>query len=101
MTKINDGGSAFPEPLHVQCGGMSLRDYFAIHCDQPGAAEIVDAAGMVYSNNQVWTNAETSIGTFNDWYNKLGQSERFALYAKVRYALADAMIAERNKDQSK
>lgn len=101
MTKINDGRSAFPVPEYAQQEGMSLRDYFAIHCDQPGAAEIVDAAGMVYSNNQVWANAETSIGTFNDWYNKLGQSERFALYAKVRYALADAMIAERSKEQPK
>ena len=26
---VNDGGSAFPEPNSAQCGGMSLRDYFA------------------------------------------------------------------------
>lgn len=26
---IEDGGSAFPEPGNAQCGGMSLRDYFA------------------------------------------------------------------------
>lgn len=25
----NYGGSAFPEPINSQCGGMSLRDYFA------------------------------------------------------------------------
>ncbi len=25
----DDGGSAFPEPLSSQCGGMSLRDYLA------------------------------------------------------------------------
>lgn len=37
MTKINDGGPAFPVPLnpgesyqsHALCDGMTLRDYFA------------------------------------------------------------------------
>lgn len=29
MTVKDDGGSAFPEPNPSQCGGMSLRDYFA------------------------------------------------------------------------
>lgn len=28
-TQIKDGGSAFPEPTGAQCGGMTLRDYFA------------------------------------------------------------------------
>lgn len=108
MTKINDGGPAFPvhggmpddDPRNkIIGGGMSLRDYFAIHCDQPGAAEIVSAAGLTYSVNQVWTDEKTSIGTFNDWYGGLDPIERYALYARVRYALADAMIAQRDKEQ--
>lgn len=102
MTKINDGGAAYPagnfegvEPSW----GMSLRDYFAIHCGQPGATEIVSAAGLTYSVNLVWTDEKASIGTFNDWYGGLDPSERYALCARVRYALADAMIAERSKEQ--
>lgn len=29
MSDKNNGGAAFPEPINSQCGGMSLRDYFA------------------------------------------------------------------------
>ena len=32
---IKDGGSAFPEPGNAQCGGMSLRDYFAARALAP------------------------------------------------------------------
>lgn len=31
----DDGGSAFPEPGNAQCGGMSLRDYFAARALAP------------------------------------------------------------------
>ena len=41
MEKINDGGPAFPRPIGMSKEnnnsaqkGMSLRDYFAIHCLQ-------------------------------------------------------------------
>lgn len=30
-----------------------------------------------------------------DWWNALPAAERFALYAKVRFAIADAMLAAR------
>lgn len=100
MDKINDGGPAFPceggdlSGLHA-APGMSVRDYFAIHADQPGAAEIVQAAGLVYSANQVWKDEDTPLGSFNGWYDALPSAERFRLYAKVRYAIADAMLAAR------
>lgn len=84
---------------------MSLRDYFAIHCDQPGRAEIVTAAGLELSDNgQVLPplegeekGARASYGFFDKWYQTLSQQERMQLYAKVRYQLADAMLAEREK----
>jgi hypothetical protein len=104
--KIDDGGPAFSgglfEPQHGGSNdrepwnpGMSLRDYFAVHADQPGYAEIVTHAGLTYGSNQVWKDAQTSIGTFDSWWRDLPNSERFRLSAEVRYAMADAMIAAR------
>jgi hypothetical protein len=76
---------------------MTLRDYFAIHGDQPGVAEIVSTAGLTYASHRVWKDSQTNLGSFDDWYNSLPQLERLALYARVRYAIADAMLAERSK----
>jgi hypothetical protein len=73
----------------------ALRDYFAIHCDQPGEAEIVTAAGLTFSNGEVWADERTSLGSFAKWYRDAPQDERFRLYAEVRYALADAMLKAR------
>lgn len=67
MTKINDGGSAFPEPLHAQCGGMSLRDYFAAQ-------------------------ALTGLLAFS------GYNDPASLALSVG-KIADAMIAQRDKEQ--
>lgn len=101
--KIEDGGPAFPTiPTYDSQGypsqeseGLSVRDYFAVHADQPGYAEIVTHAGLTYGSNQVWKDAQTSIGTFDSWWRDLPNSERFRLSAEVRYAMADAMIAAR------
>jgi hypothetical protein len=102
LYRDNDGGAAFP--LHIPATdagswdhGMSLRDYFAIHCDQPGQAEIVTAAGLTYSVGQVWVTGDASLGTFDKWYASLPQERRFQLYATVRYALADAMLKAREQ----
>lgn len=104
MSKDN-GGPAFPMPMYedhhgdYQGGysGMTLRDYFAIHCDQPGEAEIVTAAGYELAEGAVWDGPSTRLGSFSSWYRELSAEKRFSLYAKVRYAMADAMIKERNK----
>jgi len=99
-----DGGPAFPFPsgpeprvhkFHERNEGMSLRDYFAIHCDQPGVDEIVTAAGLVHRDYKVWQDENTCLGHFIDWYSKLSQERRFELYAKVRYAMSDAMLKAR------
>lgn len=70
MTKINDGGSAFPVPLHAQFRGASLRDYFA------GQALMGLCANSVP-----------------------GSHHRTENRVRDAYALADAMIVERNKEQ--
>ena len=101
--KIEDGGPAFPTiPSYDGEGypsqdsyGLSVRDYFAVHADQPGYAEIVSHAGLTYGSSQVWKDAQTSIGTFDSWWRDLPNSERFRLSAEVRYAMADAMLAAR------
>jgi hypothetical protein len=74
--------------------GLTKREYFAVHLDQPGMAEIVTAAGLTWSNNEVWEGEHISLGYFDKWWSTLPQARRFALYAKVRVALADALLAE-------
>lgn len=102
-----NGGPAFPhEPFHnpsyAERGdvygsrGMSLRDYFAIHCDQPGEAEIATAAGFTLESGRVWYTTTDGGLTFNDWWRTLTQEQRFELYAKVRYEMADAMLKARD-----
>mgnify|MGYP000403609909 CR=1 FL=1 len=71
-----DGGSAFPEPGNAQCGGMSLRDYFAASCD----ISQYDVAGV-----------------FHRTYGRNPDAtERAALTAEIRYIEADAMLAARS-----
>lgn len=103
--RIEDGGPAYPSteehpnydfPMHYF--GMSLRDYFAVHASQPGAAEIATMAGLTYSAMQIWSDASTSLGTFDKWWRDLPADERFDLCARVRYAEADAMIRARQMD---
>lgn len=80
MSKINDGGPAFPleNPRHLENGdlfkqfpGMSLRDWFA------GQA----LAGLVTSN-------------VRDCLYGTQSADR---YAEDAYCIADAMLAERAK----
>jgi hypothetical protein len=103
-----DGGPAFPNitpDMRVDGGpGMSLRDYFAIHCDQPGMAEIATAAGLPWKNGTV-VDTDPVDGldrarSFDQWWSTVSQAERFELYAKVRYAMADAMLAARQKGET-
>ena len=83
---INDGGPAFPhDGQHNYTGGMTLRDYMAIHSSQPGVAEILTAAGL----------GEMSGTDFYSWWARLTNEERFALTSKVRYQQADAMLKAR------
>lgn len=92
-------GEGFGNPNYSQ-HGMSLRDWFASQCDQPGVAEIVAMAG--HKTDGFWVEfLDGSERTkFNDWYNAMPLDQRFGLVARVRYAIADAMLKERSKVQS-
>lgn len=75
--KRDDGGQAFPVHSAIGAGegGMSLRDWFAGQALPEAFAEVVEA------------NAD---GTAS--YNQIA-----AAAASGAYAIADAMLAERNK----
>jgi hypothetical protein len=74
MTKINDGGPAFPTRNHEHSTGMSLRDYFAGLIAGGDAAE-------------------------GGWSNDLASVNEYAVKrAAVYYAIADAMIVARERN---
>ncbi len=100
--KTNDGGPAAgtwaygPDGKAVHYPGMTMRDYFAIHADQPGAAEIATAAGLTYWCGAVWSDGDTRLAGFEEWWRGLPQERRFELSATVRYQQADAMLSARS-----
>ena len=75
--------------------GMTLRDWFASHADQPGVSEIVTMAGHRTDGFWVEFADGSEKAKFNDWWNGLPLPERCLLSARVRFALADAMLAAR------
>ena len=85
MTNKHDGGPAFPIPNATdmdgyvyapEASGMSLRDYAAIHADIP------------------WK-LVTDIADREEY--RLPAGELLQIAAEMRYAYADAMLAEREK----
>lgn len=101
MSARNDGGPAFPDPARAggNCMGvgMTLRDYFATHSVQPGCGEVASMAGLVYRAGLVWADKDTSLGNFDSWFNALPLDERLSLFSRVKYAMADAMLAARSQ----
>ena len=75
MDQTNDGGPAFPVPRDAPVDGMSLRDYFA------GQASENDIANHRYR-----------------LYHGGGCIEE-STREQCRYAYADAMLAERQKER--
>lgn len=86
---------AFEYPVHHS--GMTLRDYFAVHADQPGVSEIVTMAGGETADGyRVKFSPGGADYKFNEWWNGLPIADRLSLSAQVRYAMADAMLAVRD-----
>ncbi len=87
----NDGGQAFPhgDMVHGGCTGMTLRDYAAINL--PGTD--VKFAGLEH--------AAKSLGLTAPAEDDMPGIIQFAfeIEARMRYMRADAMLAERAKDQ--
>ena len=98
---MKDGGPAFPSgPLVCPEYGMTLRDYFAVHADQPGRLEITAAANVQVKDYSSITRDDPrwdKLPTWDNWFNSLSQDHRYELYAKVRFQIADAMLKERSK----
>lgn len=89
MSKINDGGPAFPRPMSAMNSvgllgqdGMTLRDYFAAAAMQ----------GLIHDIliDQHWEDVIKGLGV---------PVEAFPAYlSHLAYVTADAMIARRNKE---
>jgi len=95
---------AFPSGDFAGCEpsyGMGLRDYFAVHADQPGISEIVSMAGFQTDGFWVFLGGDgENKQTFNDWWNNLPLTERLSLSARVRFAMADALLSARTPEAS-
>jgi hypothetical protein len=84
---------------HQFCG-MDLRDYFAIHGEEPSQAELLASAGLVQGADGIYAEADSAnvvFKSFYDWFHRLPVDARFAMCAKVRYLMADAMLAARTQ----
>lgn len=79
---IEDGGSAFPEPGNAQCGGMTLRDYFA--------AKAMQGMLAVPDDQRYGDRADKSL-TVEQW-------QRWCVTGVVEHAyrVADAMLEVRS-----
>jgi len=87
MSKINDGGPAFPHhfedagghPRFLQSTGMTLRDWFAGQA-LAGMMDYACKAPMISDNQD-------------------GANKNLANSARLAYAFADAMIAQSQKQE--
>lgn len=106
----NDGGPAFPRRLpNVEVPvcealdmikryeGMSLRDYFAIHCGEPCVAETAAIAGLVMRpDGCVYPVDGDAAGIdSHEWWAGLSGAEQRRLTSIARYAMADALLLAR------
>lgn len=79
-------------PLATQFPG-DLRDYFASHTDQVGYVHIYQIAGCPSVDVPEHFDIQVKASEF---YKTLPIEEKYRLYAKARYMVADAMLAERS-----
>jgi len=117
QNKIDDGGSAFPfgtraihyDPCgggrdvveYIQLPGMSLRDYFAAHADQPGYVEAYQLAGCPevacppgFNKDHFATDMESRARV---WWGTISVLEKYRFYSRLRFLAADAMLAEKKR----
>lgn len=104
--KVSDGGPAFPyvgmdypfdgaQPEMMTVRGMSLRDYFAAHSDQPGQSQIATLLSWRCRGvNGVPYNDPDAL-SFDERWGQLTLSEQADAYSRVRYVIADAMLRAR------
>ena len=87
VTKVNDGGRAFPSPADTwpEMRGMKLRDWFA------GKADISGFSFPGHEHAAEWLNMP--VPTNDDEALILSTK----IIARIRYLCADAMLAERER----
>lgn len=95
MDKINDGGPAFPSlrelgDIATTDAGMTLRDYFATHCNTLGDKVSTDLAVELAATQGVTKPGDNqdTLGWHRYWC---------AVHSAHRYMMADAMLAARDK----
>ncbi len=98
MSKINDGGPAFPMPIsnggYSIIAGMSLRDWFAGMAMQA----IVGTFRQTFRGKEdARTDADADLTTFYrdmalDWNFKTGEEDGASEIASDAYIIADAML---------
>ncbi len=96
MSSVNDGGPAFGhgDPTNGGDPGMTLRDYLAVHADQPGFVEAYQLAGEPdVALPKGWEANQQSRA--NKWWTGLSLDEKYRFYSTLRYMVADAMLAAR------
>lgn len=83
----DNSDSAFPVPLPSQKSGMTLRDYFAAHAPEPPKEQI-----------EMVMRREQAANPHNEpYHNKVRRRDELEIRCALRYAYADAMLAERSK----
>ena len=101
MSKVNDGGPAFPSNRDMRYGGMTLRQYAAIKLRVPNS-------GTDWLDEMIRTSLRDDLAAkamqgylSSSWQAKeldsLGKSscEQMAIVAEISYAMADATIKAR------
>ena len=83
MSKIDDGGPAFPVPRDAPVDGVTLRDWFA--------GQIAEGLAAA-DDHRRWR--EGGGMTLEEWRAKCNAED-----AEYCYAMADAMIAARGKQK--
>ena len=95
------GGPAFPQPSAFLNSGMSLRDYFAIHANNQELADISYRTLSRLAQEQIVGRSYPDEPRESGKTRALWQLEVFEfeleLLAKLRFMMADAMLAEREK----
>lgn len=96
MSIEDTGGPAFPNSNNTLawCQGMTLRDYFAAHCEQE---EIEIRLPSTVGDMAARLKREGIIGPWTDIIRAYGPADVQKLRSILRYEYADSMIAERSK----
>ncbi len=102
--KTNSGGPAFPfsavDGSYYE-SGMTLRDWFAAKSHQPGTAEAYQLRGCpdvpkpVGYRDEDWYGDENMDARAHRWFKTLTLDEKYAIYAELRFKIADAMLKAR------